>query len=502
MIFVKRGILKCELTNVDSYLKSALKNELSYEDQNQIIARAVAKKRFGYIPRRLAWPGITYLINEKDQFDSGLLKRVTNLFEARGESYTFLPEKEMPKANPLSLQESLDLWKHQQEAVEAIKKNITGIIRIGTGGGKTKLSIVACSEIGQFPFLFVVNRITLLDQTHDEYVKYFGESIGYIGNGRVEVQRINIATIGTLCSMLKIKLSSLDDDEELNYTVEQIKAAKELLKACRYVIIDECHHAAATTYKTLLGALPCAYYRIGLSATPFRTDGADILLTAAFGEIIYDKSASELIKEGILAKPKIYMVQYKDLALTKKYPKKKKPDEPTPNYAKVYKECAVENTYFNTIVAKCAIVNAKLNRLTLISVKQVKHGEAIFKIMKEIGSDIPSQFLHGKNKAALDETKVRQDFADGKIQILISTLFDEGVDIPKIDTIVDAGGGRSPIKALQLVGRSIRKYQGKTKAFIYMFIQPYAHLYKHSVARYEILQTEEEFDIKVMDWKE
>jgi superfamily II DNA or RNA helicase len=499
MIFIRRGILQSELTGVDASLKGALKSELSYANKSQIIARAIAKKKLGYIPKKLSWDGMTYLINSKDQFDSGLLKRVIALLDSRGEAYTFLPEKEMPEGHPLKMKVPLELWSHQREAVEAIKKNVTGIVRIGTGGGKTKLSVVACSEIGQFPFLFVVNRITLLNQTHDDYVKYFGEAVGYLGDGRVEVEpKINIASINTLCSMLKIKLTDGDDDEKLNYSPEQIEAAKALLKATRMVIIDECHHAAAGTYKTLLGALPNAFYRIGLSATPFRTDGADILLTAAFGEEIYVKSASELIREGVLAKPKIYMVQYKDPLLTKQFPKNMKP---SPNFATVYKQCTVENERFNTIVAECAAVNAKMDRLTLVSVKQIKHGETIFNIMKKIAPNVTCEFLHGKNKAVLNEDKIKQEFTDGKIKVLISTLFDEGVDIPKIDAIIDAGGGRSAIKALQLVGRGIRKYPGKTKAFIYMFIQPYAHLYKHSIERCAILQTEEEFNIQVMDWQ-
>jgi superfamily II DNA or RNA helicase len=123
-------------------------------------------------------------------------------------------------------------------------------------------------------------------------------------------------------------------------------------------------------------------------------------------------------------------------------------------------------------------------------------------MMKQMNSKMPIEFLHGKNKKELNEEKVKQDFADGKVKILISTLFDEGVDIPKIDAVVDAGGGRSAIKALQLTGRAMRKYEGKTKAFIFMFIQPYTHLYKHSKARAQILQTEPEFDVRLMEWQE
>lgn len=496
MIYINKGILKTELSGIDASLKTALRQTLRYENIQQIKARAVCKKRFGYIPRgKLSWDGVTYLINEKNQFDTGLLPRVLALLESRGQPFAFLPGAKMPTGIPQPMQKELKPYIHQRLAIEAIKENTTGIIQIGTGGGKTKLSVVAASEIGQFPFLFVVNRISLLEQTHADYTMYFNEKIGFLGDGRVEVERINIATIGTLCSMLKIKLTS-DDTEKLNYTPEQIKAAKDILKATKFVVIDECHHAAADTYKKLMSELPNAHVRIGLSATPFRTDGTDIMLEAAFGKIIYVKTASELIREKILCQPSITMLTYKDPVLSKIFPK----DNRKANYATVYKQCVVENEVFNELVAQVAATNGEMGRLTLVSVKQVKHGEAILEIMQRIAPKMNTVFLHGKNKKKLDESKVKKDFADGHIPVLISTLFNEGVDIPRIDTVVDAGGGSSPINTLQLIGRALRQYPGKKKAYIYMFVQPYAHLYKHAMARYEILQTEEAFKVKVINW--
>jgi superfamily II DNA or RNA helicase len=361
----------------------------------------------------------------------------------------------------------------------------------------TKLSVKTAAEVGQFPYLFVVNRISLLTQTHNEYSNYFKETIGWIGDGKIDVQRINIATIGTICSILKIKTDT-EKDENLNYTPEQIFALRKLLKECKFVVVDECHHAASDTYKRMMKALPNAIYRIGLSATPFRTDGQDLLLEAAFGSVIYSKSASELIREGVLCQPEIFFVKYKDSELTKKYPKNARGG----SYNTIYKECVVQNEHFNTIVARLAIINAALNRLTLVSVKQVKHGKLIYDILKSLEPELPIEFLHGKNKDVLGEEKIKEDFATGKIKILISTLFDEGVDIPSVVAIVDAGGGKSPIKALQLIGRAIRKFGDKNKAYVFMFIQPYQHLYKHSNARAQILQTEEAFNLQVLDWED
>jgi superfamily II DNA or RNA helicase len=484
-------------------IKYALKAKLKYENIQQVIARSVAKKKYGKIPKSLQWNGTTYLITEKNCFPSGLLTLVTEILDECGEKYQILPQDELPLPNSIALIDEIKPWKHQRDAIDSMKKHMTGIVQIGTGGGKTKASILACSEIGFYPFIFVVNRISLLNQTHDDFSRYFDCKIGYLGDGRIEVGNINIASIGTLCSMLKIKFINVENEEEkLNYSHEQIQMTKDLMAQCKFIIIDECHHGAANTYRTLAKALPKAFYRIGLSATPFRTEESEnILLEAAFGKIIYKKTASELILDKILAKPKIYMVQYDDPELSQKYPKTITKNSKSQVFTKIYKECVVENILFNEIVSKCAIANANLNRLTLVSVKQINHGSMILDLIKKINPDITVEFLNGANKKDLNEDLVKKDFADGKIQILISTLFDEGVDIPKIDTVIDAGGGRSAIKALQLTGRAMRKYEGKTKCFVFMFIQPYTYLYKHSKERAAILKTESEFELKLLKWE-
>lgn len=436
------------------------------------------------------------LIDDNNVFPSGLFSRVMEILNESGEQVMVDSDHGyIQNPTPLTLKKELNLWPHQVDAMEAIKLERNGMIRIGTGGGKTKMSLKACAEIGQLPYLFVVNRISLLKQTHDDYVEYYDEKIGWIGDGIIDVQRINIATIGTICSILDIKEEG-EEEENLNYTAEQIKDLKELLKNCKFLVVDECHHASTITYTKMMKAMPNAYYKIGLSATPFRTDGSDILLEAAFGKVIYTKTASELIRENMLCQPEIYFVEYKDPVMTKAFPKAAKRG----SHSKIYKACVVENELFNTMVAKLALINADMGRLTLISVRQIKHGKLIYDILKKISPQTNFELLHGQNKKELDEEKIKADFGSGKIKILISTLFDEGVDIPEVVSIIDAGGGRSPIKALQLIGRAVRKYPGKKKAYVFMFIQPYQQLHKHSQARAQILSTEEAFKLQILDW--
>jgi superfamily II DNA or RNA helicase len=503
MVFIDKQILYSQIIGLDKVLKNELRALLSYEDKGYIIARMMAKRKYGYIPKAMRhWDGKTYLLDKENKFPTGMLNFVLNFLKNKKISYEFISDYSLPETESKELKEDLKLWPHQNDALQAIKTNTRGMVRAATGYGKTKLSIKTCQEIGAYPFLFIVHRISLLEQTHKEYSRYFDEPIGWIGDGIVDVHNINIASIATLCSILKIKYSPEEDDKEkLTYTIEQIESIKNLLNTCQFMIVDELHHSSSSTFQSILKKIPNAPYRIGLSATPFRTDGTDILLEASFGPIIYTKTASELIQAGYLTKPKIYFIQYKDYNLTNKYPEEKKGKTNIP-FNTIYKDCMVENIKYNNIVAKTAYANVKQNRLTLVSVKQIKHGEAILKEIKSLDNDLNVVFLHGGNKKDLDEEQVKKDFANRKIDILISTLLDEGVDIPCIEAIVDAGGGRSPIKALQLVGRAIRNFPGKKFAYVYMFMTPYTHLWEHSLKRIEILKSEPEYQLKMLDWKE
>lgn len=477
-----------------------LKEKLQYENQQQIIARIMAKKRFGYIPRSLKWDGITYLIDKNLKFPTGLLRMVTGILDKNNVEYSITNNTKETPGKPIRLKSEVSLWPHQRDAIEAIKINKQGIIRAGCGAGKTILSTVACAEIGQFPFLFLVNRISLLKQTYNVFSHFFDEKIGIIGNGEATFGVINVATVQTICSILNIKAPESDEDvEKLTYTPEQIMMVKSLLKNCKFLIADEVHNAASETYLEVIKNIPSAIYRGGLTATPWRNDGKTILLNASFGEEIYCKTSSSLIREGILVKPKITIFDYED-ELSKMFPAEPKKGSKKALYKTVYKKCVVDNKKFNNAVAKIALVNAGLNRPTLISVKQINHGNNILKEIKSINSEINVVFLNGQNKNKLGFDKIKEDFTAKKIPILISTIFDEGVDIPAIDACIDAGGGVSSSKALQLVGRAMRKYPGKKFAYIYLFIQNYTYLKNHAFERIAALADEEEFELKSLKY--
>lgn len=82
-----------------------------------------------------------------------------------------------------------------------------------------------------------------------------------------------------------------------------------------------------------------------------------------------------------------------------------------------------------------------------------------------------------------------------------NTLADEGLDLPALDAVILAGGGKSYVKAFQRVGRALRLYPGKTKAYVIDFYDDSKYLRKHSNRRIKLYKEEPAFILKIQKKK-
>ena len=405
------------------------------------------------------WNGDVNLLTH-NTFATGLLPKVVEFLEKKTKNIT-IEDNRFIKPLKLAKTTKVKLRDYQLEAIQAALKNTwkglwfpRGVLQISTGGGKTETAIAMVEMMPNVPTLFLVHRKDLLHQTAKRFEEY-GIKVSIIGDGKWETSNITIATIQSLLSKKTEK-----DPSRLDF-----------LKEIEQVFFDECHHIAATvqkgnTFVHLSNLLPNAYMRWGLTATPFMKDEySNLLLEGASGSVLYTKSSTELIKEGYLTPPKIKMITTaKDMDIPNDWPD-------------CYTMGIVYNKDRNLRIVEEAC-NAKAP--VLILVQQVRHGKNLLNIFKE--KNVKVTMLSGEDDSSVRITGMDM-MKKGELDILISTtIFDEGIDIPSIQTLILAGAGKSLIKGIQRLGRGLRKAEGKVELSVidfYDYITNKLRLHSH-----------------------
>jgi superfamily II DNA or RNA helicase len=207
------------------------------------------------------------------------------------------------------------------------------------------------------------------------------------------------------------------------------------------------------------------------------------MIESILGRYICNISASQLIEGGFLAQPLIRfrVVPPYHYELDKVYPS-------------IYKKYIVENDIRNGLVLDAVKAMVSKGYQTLVLFNSIKHGKILHKLFEE---HMSCALLDGSNDKD-EREKVKQDLLNHKIDcVLASRIFDIGVDIPSLSGLVIACGGKSTVKALQRVGRVIRKYPGKKNAVIVDFVDQAPFLQDHSKARYKIYCSEDGFDVQI-----
>ncbi|MFX1465532.1 MAG: DEAD/DEAH box helicase, partial [Promethearchaeota archaeon] len=189
---------------------------------------------------------------------------------------------EFPYENELSFETmpSYALRPYQEDALsEWIENDYRGIICLPTGTGKTFLGLTAIHQT-KSRTLIIVPTINLLHQWRRnviEGLKIPKENIGIWGGGKQELNEITITTY-----------------DSAHIYVKRFQSAFDLL------IFDEVHHLPAPTYRVIAEGT-IASKRLGLSATPERSDELHRDLDFLVGKVVYRTEHEELVDDGYVA---------------------------------------------------------------------------------------------------------------------------------------------------------------------------------------------------------
>jgi len=421
--------------------------------------------------RQGLWDGRIHLLYKPNlSFPTGLLPPVLKELDVNGYSYQVNDvrvDPTPPSLYPLQLK-GVELREYQLEAIKEGLKQKRGIYNMVANTGKTEVAIGLTQVLG-LKTLFLTHRKDLLYQTQERFRLRLGREVGVIGDGKFEPDFITIALPESLRRRLR--------DKEV----------KDFVRGVGLLICDEAHRMPAPTYYKVFQSCP-AFYRFGFSGTPLsREDGRDMMLVAATGEVIYSVGHDFMIQEEFSVKPIItfYKVQ------TPKLPEYL-------DYENVYQRGVVECEERNNLIVEKVKEAVGKDKTVLVLVKLIRHGEILDSLMPK---SIKHRFVWGESgsKERVEE-KLKLD--KKKLDALVtSTIFDEGVDIPSLDVLVLAGGGRSEIKILQRIGRGLRKSKGKRDVEVVEFFDSHhRYLLKHSLKRFREYSDERSFEVRRVGW--
>lgn len=408
-------------------------------------------------------------VTEKDSYD--VLRKIEATFESywndrEFKSYSFadqehqlllqqaLGKKKEHERNQLTFPFTLTPYDYQKEILEKLEAQrviygrTRNLLVAATGVGKTVVSAFdykRFADRNQKPrLLFVAHREEILKQSLDTF--------------RFILKDLNFGE-------LHVGSNQADCIDHLFISIQSFNTLKLTEKTTRdfydYIIVDEFHHAAAPSYQRLL-----AYYQpqilLGLTATPERMDGKDIL------HYFNDTIAAEIRLTDAIDRKLLCPFHYfgvtdsVDLSQVKWS-------------RRGYDLNELENLYSHNKIRASQVINSLKKYVTdLDEVKglgfcvSVAHAHYMAKVFNESG--IAAIALHGKSSND-ERNSAKKRLVSGEIKVIfVVDLYNEGVDIPEINTVLFLRPTESLTVFLQQLGRGLRLAEGKECLTVLDFI--------------------------------
>ena len=338
----------------------------------------------------------------------------------------------------------------QRRALKELNRyRATGVSRAlvvaAAGSGKTYLAAFDALNFNPKRLLYIVHEGSILRRSMDTFADVFGNAVTYgiFDGGSKEMDMDFVfSTNLTMCKSLEL-FSKTEFD---------------------YIIIDECHHATAETYKKIINYFEPEFL-LGLTATPERMDNQDVF--ELFDKNVpYELRLRDAIINDLVVPFKYYGIrdQLVDYGLAK--------NEERKMIAQLASEDHVD---FITEQIESHRVDGKLKALAFC--RNVTHARMMCEAMSEFYN---TAYLTGRNDIG-ERIRAYNDLQsdDADLEILFTVdILNEGVDIPGVNMVLFLRPTESSTIFIQQLGRGLRKYENKSYVTVLDFI---GNSYKRSV---------------------
>ena len=326
----------------------------------------------------------------------------------------------------------------QERAVQALLAHDQGVLVAPPGTGKTVMGC-AIAASRNLPTLVLAHRKPLLDQWRAQITSLMGlqsREIGQIGGGRDRRTRlVDLAMIQSL--------KSLEDPEAF-------------FGGYGFIIVDECHHIPAVSFESSIKRAPIRYL-LGLTATPYRRDGLQDIITMQCGPVRHTITAGQIATTGDLVLELI--VRETPFAFAG-------PEDAS--IQEVFRSL-VSDEARTTLIAVDIMRAVGAGRRCLVLSEWKEQCRALAALLTQRGKT--PVILDGsvKKRARRAILSTIREAPVGADLLIIATgqYLGEGFDCPEVDTLFLTFPVSFKGKLVQYVGRAMRPYQGKTSVLVY-----------------------------------
>lgn len=334
--------------------------------------------------------------------------------------------------------EPRELQKQALAALEATRLagHRAGLVVMATGLGKTWVAAFDTARPEFRRVLFVAHREEILRQSLEAFrqVRPDAELGLFTGTDKQPDADVVFASVQTLTN----RLHEFDPDE------------------FDFLVVDEFHHAAASSYRRVIDHFDPSFL-LGLTATPERMDGADLLALCG-DNVVFDCDLVEGIRRNELVP-----FRYAGVADTVDF-------EPIPWRSGRFDTATLSQAVQTNERAQRAF--DEWERLggerTLAFCCTTDHADFMAEFFREKG--VPTASVHS-GASSDPRTGSVEDLTDGAVRVLFAVdIFNEGFDLPELDTVLMLRPTESPVIFLQQLGRGLRLSEGKEHLQVIDFI--------------------------------
>lgn len=400
---------------------------------------------------------ITGRSNSSGTFLTGFLRRIKKTFKSKiqiiGKLEKLHPDSKTPYLKNIIFRED------QLKTIRKMKLYQRGLIVYPTGSGKTIICFGFLSMFLSYRILFLCHTLDLIYQASEELNRFDIKHQILTGSNKLDnnfFERKSCFLLSTVQSFSKI-------------SPEKHSAFFDV------IVVDEVHKAANTNiqYSKIL-ELNLAPIRIGLTATIPVEKKRALVIEGLFGSIIGELKSDYGNKIGIIAKVDLDLLIYPKLESLA--------NEKT--YQKIYQLGIVENKLRNNLIIEVSLKSIAENNSVLIIVEKLAHGEIIQNLFREIKINVP--FVQGVEDSSF-RNKIKSQLKSKEIKLVIATrVWKEGINIPSLNHVVYAAGGKDELSIRQYMGRGLRIAKDKRRIKLTDFMDHGKYLAEHSVARFAI----------------